>query len=179
MTGHRTDEERLAHVINILDRAMYMSASDREEIAETRKWAIGQFARRQSERSTRQPPHEPGPLPQPKVVVRGAAFKTEVRFRLEITSFVIEPPKPGDDFSVATIGFLVSDRETGVDLPLFMRNRLYDPQITRFDRKFDDREFFATSIRRLLMNVLEHELDEALIVDGKRVFEPHAVEPTR
>lgn len=96
------------------------------------------------------------------VPIRGARKEMSIRFALEVTSVMIdEGMVPGYRRMVVLVD--VASRDTGEWIPL------------RFEERFPDRGCAEEEniIRTILGKMLMHEVDEALLVQGERLFDPH------
>jgi hypothetical protein len=76
---------------------------------------------------------------------------------------------------VMMVQMRVIDRVTGMPTTIRMMEWISEHFV--FGEMFDQSRI-DQQVRSLLHRALTHELDECLMVDGKRKFDPHADEPT-
>ena len=120
-------------------------------------------------------PADPGPaLPRRKSAFDDLLARVELRnFPFPIRFEIEGVPS----FERLFIEYRARDRDTGEEVTI-RHSRAVDSYVFHAapEERFD---LFVRFLREALLDVLRHELDEAMRADGVRLFDPHRDEPSR
>lgn len=119
-----------------------------------------------------------------EVVVRAKVPNRDAPSRDAPSPSIFDEPRPSFEDSVNALESIVRHGripESMFLIPVVATFPIYfaDRSLLAIDRRDDLIRYLAAKARSALRNMVSHEVDEMLMVEGERIFDPHADEAPR